>query len=192
LFQSRDLFHIQNLFQIRNLFQFEIYSKFEICSKLKICSDLKFIPISYLKYIYAHLNLFKQKKERENLPVGPNFVGPYGDRSQAGAIGSRKGRGIGAPGETTCLLLARRHSPPSGLPGVPVRRTPPLPLLGRRLLSYSGDPPVRRLLLLRGAQRRPAQGHAAARLLLHCLLLSDNISSIVLFVGPTAEFRIPR
>jgi hypothetical protein len=85
------------LFQIQNLFQFKIYSKFEIYSKLEFCSNLKFIPISYSKYIYAHLNLFKQKNERENLPVGPNFVGPYGDRSQAGAIRSRKGRDIAAP-----------------------------------------------------------------------------------------------
>jgi hypothetical protein len=55
-------------------------------------------------------NLFKQKKD---LPIGPNSVGPFEDRSQAGAIRSRNGRGIAAPclagGLTTDMSQPRVH-----------------------------------------------------------------------------------
>jgi hypothetical protein len=86
--------------------KFEICFKFEICSKFEFCSNLKFIRISCLKYIYAH-SKFIWTEKRKRLPIRPNWLGPSGGCSQAGANRSRNEREIAAPERGYLRLKAR-------------------------------------------------------------------------------------
>jgi hypothetical protein len=135
-------------FQIRDLFQIWFFSKLEICSKLEIFSNLNSFQIRNLLQTW---NLFQFKicsnflfkiylytskiylNRKNSLPVGPNWLGPFGDRSQGGAIPSRKGRGIAASiyqirknprrllashvhPAYMALLVSLRGSTPTGVP----------------------------------------------------------------------------
>jgi hypothetical protein len=89
------------------LFQFKTSSNLKFVLKLKFIPNLNFVPNSkfvpiwnlfqlFVQNIFVHIqNLFKQKRKR-SLLVGPNWLGPFGDRSQAGANRSRNGWGIAA------------------------------------------------------------------------------------------------